>query len=127
MSSPSRTHIHAALTPTALVITSHLLRHDNPNLASAIQHALEELGHEPPPRTAKPSEEPPINCALLATLHAQTVGEILAALTALGQRAINTPDRHPERVALLHELLDEWVALAEWILQRNDSPPKQWH
>lgn len=126
MSSPSRSHAHAALTPTALVITSHLLRHDNPNLASAIQHALEDLS-DPPPQVANSNEEPQVNCTLLASLHAQTVGEILAALTALGQRAISAPDRHPERVALLHELLDEWVALAEWILQHNDNPPEQWH
>ncbi len=126
MSSPSRSHSHAALTPTALVITSHLLRHDNPNLASAIQHALEDLS-APPPQTANSSEEPQMNCSLLASLHAQTVGEILAALTALGQQAITTQDRHPERVALLHELLEEWVALAEWILQRTDNPPEQWH
>lgn len=127
MSSPSRSHSHAALTPTALVLTSHLLRHDNPNLAYAIQHALEYLGTDRPPPSAQPNEELQLNTALLASLHAQTVGEILAALTVLGQQAVSAPQRHPERVALLHELLDEWVALAEWILQRTDNPTERWH
>ncbi|WP_347330933.1 hypothetical protein [Marinimicrobium locisalis] len=127
MSSPSQSHAHAALTPTALVLTSHLLRHDNPNLAFAIQHALEYLGADRPPPSTQANEELQLNTALLASLHAQTVGEILAALTVLGQQAVSTPQRHPERVALLHELLDEWVALAEWILQRTDNPPERWH
>lgn len=126
MSSPNRHAAHSALTPTALVITSHLLRHDNPNLAQAIQQALRSLPSAPSPTTAEAASTA-LNRQLLSNLHAQTVGEILAALTSLGQQALHDHQRHPERVALLHELLDEWVALAEWILQRNESPPSQWH
>ncbi len=126
MSSPNRHTAHSALTPTALVITSHLLRHDNPNLARAIQRVLRAI---PSAETLTPEEPADIelNRQLLSKLHAQTIGEILAALTALGQQALHDHQRHPERIALLHELLDEWVALAEWILQRNESPPARWH
>lgn len=115
------------LTPTALVITSHLLRHDNPTLASAIQKALDEL--EPVADTQEMAQltEPQLNAALLHNLQAQTVGEILAALTAIGQRALAERQHQPERIALLHQLLDDWVALAEWILQRNSTGPEQWH
>lgn len=125
MSSPN--HIaEGVLTPTALIVTSHLLRHDNPNLARAIQQALEAL----PSSSRAPSTErqyAALNRWLLGHLHAQTVGEILAALTALGQQALQNSEHEPKQVALLHELLDEWVALAEWILQRNERPPAQWH
>ncbi len=126
MPSPNRHTVHSALTPTALVITSHLLRHDNPNLARAIQQALRAIPSAPPTESTGAAEVE-LNRQLLSRLHAQTIGEILAALTALGQQALHDHQRHPERIALLHELLDEWVALAEWILQRNESPPAQWH
>lgn len=126
MSSPNRHTAHSALTPSALVVTSHLLRHNNPNLAHAIQQALKALPADPPTASVE-SEDVELNRQLLSNLHAQTIGEILAALTALGQQALHDHQRHPERIALLHELLDEWVALAEWILQRNESPPTRWH
>lgn len=126
MPSPNRHTAHSALTPSALVVTSHLLRHDNPNLARAIQQALRALPTEEPAASTAP-QDVDLNRQLLSNLHAQTIGEILAALTALGQQALKDHQRHPERIALLHELLDEWVALAEWILQRNESPPTQWH
>lgn len=126
MPSPNHHTVHSALTPTALVITSHLLRHDNPNLARAIQQALKAIPSTPSTESTVAAEVE-LNRQLLSRLHAQTIGEILAALTALGQQALHDHQRHPERIALLHELLDEWVALAEWILQRNESPPAQWH
>lgn len=126
MSSPNRHTAHGALTPSALVVTSHLLRHNNPNLAQAIEQALRAIPTEPTAVSTEP-EDIDLNCELLSKLHAQTIGEILAALTALGQQALHDHQRHPERIALLHELLDEWVALAEWILQRNESPPIRWH
>lgn len=115
------------LTPTALVITSHLLRHDNPTLASAIQRALDELKPVATEGEIARLAEPQLNAALLHNLQAQTVGEILAALTAIGQRALADRQHQPERIALLHQLLDDWVALAEWILQRNNAAPDQWH
>lgn len=93
----------------------------------AIQAALEKLTAAHRSDKGADLAEAELNLTLLHTLQASTVGQILAALTVLGQRALADRDLHPERVALLHQLLDDWVALAEWILQRNELTPTLVH
>lgn len=126
MSSP-RSTASSTLTPTALVVTSQLLRHDNPSLASAIQAALDDLAPVASREEFARMAESELNVTLLHALQARTVGQILAALTVLGKQALAERDLHPQRVELLHQLLDDWVALADWILQRSEFSQTSWH
>lgn len=116
MTSPGST---TSLTPAALVVTSHLLRHDNPTLALTIKLALQELA--PPANQTETIDQDPLNAGLLYTLHARTIGEILEALTLLGQTALSERDSNPWRAELLHQLLEEWAGLADWILGKDEA------
>lgn len=116
MKSPGST---SSLTPAALMVTSHLLRHDNPALALTIKLALQELSATS--NQTEPIAQCPLNDGLLYTLHARTIGDILAALTLLGQTALNERDSNPWRAELLHQLLDDWAELADWILGKDDA------
>src|SRR5690606_35277982 len=56
-------------------------------------------------------------------LHAETIVEIVAALTRIGQQAVdqkNLPARH---LTILRSLIEDWAKLAEWILQH--ATPEQ--
>lgn len=108
---------NTSLSHAALALTSDLLRHDNPSLAGAVRSALVSIRELPP--KGRPTDHWPLNAALVASLEAQTVGKILAALTDLGNRA--TDDWSPDRLRLLQELLKDWVELAEWLLRCADT------
>ena len=113
---------NAALSHVALALTSDVLRHDNPSLAGAIEKALDSLTQVPSARTSTSRlEHVPLNTAVVTRLEAQTIGKILAALTDLGNRALADRERYPEQLELVHELLEDWVELADWLLRCADT------
>lgn len=111
-------HAESAISPSALAITFDLLRPTSPSLAEAVQAALHSLNELPPGRRCgSRADQLPLNAALISSLEAQTVGKILEALTDLGSRALQDKKRNPEHIQLLHDLLQDWAELADWLLQ----------
>lgn len=112
----------SAISPSALEMTFDLLHPLNPSLAEAIETALRNLGELPPGRRCgSRADQLPLNAALISSLEAQTVGKILEALTELGSRALRSEKRNPELIQLLHDLLQDWADLADWLLQNASS------
>lgn len=117
-----------AISPSALEITFDLLRPTSPSLAEAVRAALHSLSELPPGRRCgSRADELPLNAALISSLEAQTVGKILEALTDLGSRALKDKERNPEHLQLLHDLLEDWSELADWLLQNSSSGARDLH
>jgi hypothetical protein len=118
---------NTTLSPAALALTSDLLRHHSPTLAEVVQNALANIKEVPPGRrTGIRVTTPPLNSTLISSLEAETVGKVLEALTDLGNKAL---ERHedPEQLKLVHRLLEDWVALADWLLHCTDNRPTAFH
>ncbi|MDQ2075241.1 hypothetical protein [Marinimicrobium sp. ABcell2] len=118
---------NTALSAAALALTSDLLRHHNPSLAEVVHNALANIKEAPPGRrTGIRVTQPPLNAALISSLEAETVGQVLAALTDLGNRALEDHE-DPEQLKLVHRLLEDWVSLADWLLRCTDNRPSAFH
>lgn len=115
----------SAINFRALEITFDLLRPGTPSLAETVKTALHSLSELP---AGKPggsrADQLPLNAALISSLEAQTVGKVLEALTDLGSRALKDKPRNPEHIQLLHDLLQDWAELADWLLQNSSSGPQ---
>lgn len=111
-----------AISPSALKITFELLCQSSPSLAEALQTALHNLSELPSgQRSGSRANRLPSNAALISSLEAQTIGKILEALTELGSQALQENQRNPHYIQLLHDLLQDWTELAEWLLQHASS------
>lgn len=121
-------HAEGAISPSVLELTFNLLRHSSPSLAEAVETALHNLSELPPGRRhGSRADQLPLNTALISSLEVQTVGKILQALTDLGYRALKDKERNPEHILLLHDLLQSWTELAEWMLQHSDTNSRDLH
>ncbi len=111
-----------AVRPNALGLTFDLLCQGSPCLAEALQTALHNLSELPPGRHwGSRADQLPLSAALISSLEAQTVGKILEALTELGSQALQENQRNPDHIQLLHDLLQDWAELADWLLQHASS------
>jgi len=112
-----------SLTATDLTLTSDLLRQFNPSLARALKTAT--LAITPP--DAELAKEPQSSALLLRHLHVHRVSQILAALTFIGQSALDpnqrdlTPTLSSRELTLLGALLDHWIELADWALRHSQE------
>lgn len=119
---------NTALSAAALAMTSELLRQHNPSLAQVVQNALANIKEAPPGRrTGIRVTQPPLNASLIASLEAETVGKVLAALTELGNQALQENHGDPEQLEMVHRLLVDWAALADWLLHCTDNRPTTFH
>ena len=104
-----------------LDLSFRLLRNNDPALSLAIKNAMNQMDFAPPdvimgPHNGYTGEMYMIN-DIFKQLHAETIVEIVAALTRIGQHAVdqkNLPARH---LTILRSLIEDWAKLAEWILQ----------
>ena len=114
-----------SLTAADLTLTSDLLRQFNPSLARALNRAT--LAMETPETDL--AKQPQSSALLLRHLHAHRVSQILAALTFIGQSALDpdqrdlTPKLSSRELSLLGALLDHWIELADWTLRHSHALP----
>mgnify|MGYP007108100631 FL=1 len=52
---------------------------------------------------------------------------MLEALTDLGNQALEGQHDDPEQLELVHRLLVDWAALADWLLHCTDNRPTTLH
>ncbi|WP_020210323.1 hypothetical protein [Gilvimarinus chinensis] len=95
-----------------LQLTAVLLREPQPALANSLTKLLQE---QPLYREQRIDVYELFNC-----LGATQIGDIIASLTEIGNGWLNTPLHSQQSIQSIHKLLNEWIKLAEWIIQHGE-------
>lgn len=99
-----------------LTLTQQLLRAQYPDLSRAITSALTPNS----PKTAH------IQYSAIE-IEALTIGKIVAALTQIGQKALNRrftqQDKNSDELIILRTLIRAWINLAEWLILQSEPAP----
>lgn len=101
----------------ALELTFRLLRNNRPQLAQAIKQTLDELQDLPAQRYEGFASEMHPNTDVLSFLGAPNIVQIVAALNEIARDALRKKNLPGEHMRLLSGLIEDWAALAEWILK----------
>ena len=115
----------SCLSAADLTLTSDFVRQFNPGLAQALNRTILALATSETEHTKQPRS----SALLLHHLHAHRVSQILAALTFIGQSALDpgqrdlTPKLSSRELTLLGVLLDHWIELADWALRHSHELP----
>jgi hypothetical protein len=119
-------HIHNSYSPDdffsrqTLELSFRVLRNNKPGLANAIRKAIEQLDIVPYDVLQKAhTGEMVFNVQLFEILNAHTIGRIVSSLTEIGVNALHDHTLPPSHSHLLHNLIDDWVQLTEWILRNS--------
>jgi|SRR5690606_17517048 hypothetical protein len=99
----------------ALELTFRLLRNNRPQLAQALKQTLDELQELPSQHQGYVSEMH-ANTDVLSFLGASNIVQIVAALNEIAREALRKKNLPGEHMRLLSSLIEDWAALAEWIL-----------
>lgn len=109
----------------SLELTFQLLRQQSSGLALDIQNQLQ--GTKLPYMAYQESQQQE-NCDhFRITLNAQKIGKIVDALTQLGQHCLNNPNENKGHLAILRSLIEDWMALAEWLISHAEPPSNTVH
>jgi hypothetical protein len=102
--------------------TSHLLKKEHPGLSHSIQHALQQI-----PVVAYENlqgvytGEMLLNLNLVEQMKAHVIGRVVSSLTDIGQKALQDHHTETSEMTNLRSLIEDWVRLTEWILQRSSA------
>jgi hypothetical protein len=112
----------------ALELAFRLLRNNNPGLANAIRNTLSHI-HAAPYEAVQGSftGEMYFNAEIYEALSAHSIGKIVAALTEIGEQALQKQDMPPEHLNQLRKLIEDWAQLTEWVLQHTTSDKIAYH
>ncbi|WP_317932057.1 hypothetical protein [Halioxenophilus sp. WMMB6] len=105
-----------AISPINFRETCVLLMEHAPKLASQLQS---EIRHQ------RLKEGPIAEDFLGLHLNIETIGLVIVELTKIGERALFQPKSAGKEKAILKELIECWLSLAEWILsdlEITDTP-----
>lgn len=106
----------------ALEITFRLLRNNNSDLAFAIKKTMDHIQFAPSEATVGVySGEMHLNTELLKLLQTNTIVKIVAAVNDIGQQAVDQKDLSQQHMKALHDLIEDWAELTEWILKNATS------
>ncbi|ACE86280.1 hypothetical protein CJA_2380 [Cellvibrio japonicus Ueda107] len=105
-----------------LELSFRLLRNKHPLLANALKIALDELTPvDYQDLHASYTGEMLLNSELIEKLSPQVIGQIVSSLTNLGRQALQQQDLPPRHIAVMRTLIEDWVALTEWILNHSSA------
>ncbi len=119
----------------ALELTFKLLRHRRPSLAMSIQNLMTRGQLQDQPQQlggfGNSSYGTPLNQQSVqprqhsdkfsVNVDAHTIGQIVSQLTEIGQNALQENDRPSGQLILLRSLIQDWMELAEWVLQQDEN------
>lgn len=109
-----------------LELSFRLLRSSHPLLADAVRQALDCVKvANYADLHAQFTGEMLFNRDLVEHLSPQVIGKIVAALTQLGRTALQDQDLPGTHMAILRTLIEDWVALTEWILNYSSAEQGQ--
>lgn len=109
----------------SLELTFQLLRQQSSGLALDIQNQLQ--GTKLPYVVFQESEQQINSDHFRITLNAQKIGRIVDALTQLGQQSLEKPSQNKGHLAILRALIEDWMALAEWLISHAEPPSTTVH
>lgn len=119
---------HDMFSRQVMELTFRLLRNNNPELSFALKKALDHIRLAPQEATlGNYAGEMLLNADVVDLLGAETVGRIVAALTAIGNQARARKDLPPQHIKVLRELIEDWALLAEWILLHSTAEKSAYH
>ncbi|GAB3100544.1 hypothetical protein G8770_04490 [Aestuariicella hydrocarbonica] len=107
----------------ALELTFRVLRRHKPQLAMDVQNILQ--GNKVEAQTLKPlSRVNPKSTAdhFYVSLPPQTIGQVVKALTHLGEEMLAQPDRGNGKLLIIRTLMKDWMDLADWIIMQVERP-----
>ena len=106
----------------ALELTFRVLRNNHPLLANAIKQTLDTTPNVPYEELQSAyTGEMLLNVQVLNSLKAHTIGKIVSVLTEIGETALRDKNLPPGHMTLLRTLIEDWVQLTEWVLQRTTA------
>lgn len=102
--------------------THHLLKKEHPALAHSIQNALQQI----PVASYENLQgvytgEMLLNLNLVEQMQAHVIGRIVSSLTDIGKKALHSKEIEINNMSNLRSLIEDWVKLTEWILQRSSA------
>ncbi|RYY75985.1 MAG: hypothetical protein EOO52_00170 [Gammaproteobacteria bacterium] len=111
-----------------LELTFRLLRNNNPGLSNAIKNAMSHVNivHYETIRGIHTGEMH-FNVDIYQLLTAHTIGQIVYALTKIGELALAKHDMPPEHINQLRKLIEDWVQLTEWVLYQTTTDKTAYH
>lgn len=125
MSHNREIHLHQSpemFSRQALEITFRLLRNNNADLAFALKKTLDHIQFAPSEAVVGSySGEMHLNTELLKLLQANTIVKIVAAVNDIAQQAVDQKDLPLQQLKILHDLIEDWAELGEWILKHATS------
>lgn len=104
----------------ALELTFRLLRNNHPLLAHAVKQTIDNtapVSYDDLHSTF--TGEMLLNTEVLNSLKAHTIGKIVSVLTDIGEQALKQHDLPPSHMTLMRTLIEDWVQLTEWVLNRT--------
>lgn len=111
-----------------LELTFRLLRNNNPGLSNAIKNTMSHINIVPYETIrGLHTDEMHLNADIYQILTAHTIGQIVSALTKIGEMALAKRDMPPEHLNQLRRLIEDWVKLTEWVLEQTTSDKTAYH
>jgi hypothetical protein len=111
-----------------LELTFRLLRNNNPGLSNAIKNTMSHI-NTVPYETIRGihTGEMHLNADVYQQLTAHTIGQIVSALTKIGELALAKHDMPSEHLNQLRRLIEDWVHLTEWVLFQTTTDKTAFH
>ena len=102
-----------------LEMSFKLLRHKRPSLALELQNILAGKSYGYIEATTLPPHLSR-NCQyFMVSIDASTVGEIVSAITTVGQRIMSEEQEASARRTIILSVLEDWMALVEWMINET--------
>ncbi|MET0357405.1 MAG: hypothetical protein ABW044_11535 [Cellvibrio sp.] len=111
-----------------LELTFRLLRNNNPGLSNAIKNTMSHVNIVPYESIRGiHTGEMHFNADIYQILTAHTIGQIVYALTRIGELALAKHDMPPEHLNQLRRLIEDWAQLTEWVLCQTTIDKSAYH
>lgn len=102
-----------------------ILKKEHPALSQCVQSALENIRTVPFEKLHRAyTSEMIFNYELVEYMKAHVIGRVVSCLTEIGQKALSGKYSIPVEIINLRGIIEDWMLLTEWILQRSNSDIK---
>jgi hypothetical protein len=102
-----------------------ILKKEHPALSQCVQGAFENIHAVPFEKLHRAyTSEMIFNYELVEYMKAHVIGRVVSCLTEIGQKALSGKNSIPLEIINLRSIIEDWMLLTEWILQRSNSDAK---
>lgn len=105
--------------------TIQILKKEHPALSQCVQSAFENIRAVPFEKLHRAyTSEMIFNYELVDHMKAHVIGRVVSCLTEIGQKALSGKHSISIEIINLRSIIEDWMLLTEWILQRSNSDVK---